>query len=135
MRFMLFMYPRIASEDWEPDPEAVARMGAFNEELVKRGLLLAADGLHPQEEGARVTYAGGTPTVTDGPFTEAKEVVGGYWLIQAGSLDEAVEWARRVPADEHNMVEVRRVFELDEFPPEVQEAARLSETPPEQTSA
>src|SRR6202035_1159126 len=96
MRFMMFMYPGLEQEaDWQPSAEAVAAMGAYNEELTKAGVLLALDGLHPSSEGARVAFAGGRPTVIDGPFTETKELIGGYWLIQAASKEEAVEWAKR----------------------------------------
>jgi hypothetical protein len=123
MRFMMFMYPEITEEEWTPSAEAVAAMGRYNEELRKAGMLLALDGLHPPGEGARVKFGSGgaTPTVTDGPFAEAKEVVGGYWVIQARSKEEAVEWAKRCPG-ESCTIEVRRVFELEDFPQDVQEA-------------
>lgn len=125
MRFMMIMIPNIPDEaDWTPDPEAVAAMGRYNDELAKAGVLLSLDGLHPAAKGARVRFSGGTATVTDGPFTEAKELVGGYWLIQAKSKAEAVEWASRCPAADGDMIEVRQVFELTEFPPEVLEAAQ-----------
>ncbi len=124
MRFMMIMIPNIPDEaDWEPDPEAVAAMSSYNEELTKAGVLLALDGLHPGSKGARVGFSGGKATVTDGPFTEAKEMVGGYWLIQAKSKDEAVEWASRCPASDGDVIEVRQVYEMSDFPPEVQEAA------------
>ena len=87
MRFMMFMYPEITEADWNPSAEDVAAMGRYNEELRKAGLLLSLDGLHPPGEGARVKFSGGEVTVTDGPFAEAKEVVGGYWLIQARSKE------------------------------------------------
>jgi len=134
MRFMMFMYPGIDTdaESWEPSADDVAAMTAYNEELSKAGVLLSLDGLRPPGDGARVRFSGGTPTVTDGPFAEAKEVVGGYWLIQASSKEEAVEWAKRCPAAEADFIEVRRVYELEDFPEDVQEAAQLSETPPEQ---
>ncbi len=122
MRFMLFMYPGIQEEDWQPSAEDVAAMGRYNEELRKAGMLLSLDGLQPPVEGARVRFSGGTPSVTDGPFAEAKEVVGGYWLIQARSKEEAVEWASRCPAGENDMIEVRRVFEMEDFPQDVQDA-------------
>lgn len=122
MRFMMFMYPGIEEEEWNPTAEDVAAMSRYNEELRKAGMLLALDGLHPPAEGARVTFADGDTTVTDGPFAEAKEVVGGYWLIQARSKQEAVEWASRCPG-ENCMIEVRRVFEMEDFPQDVQEAA------------
>jgi hypothetical protein len=130
MRFMMIMYPRIADEaDWMPDPAAVAAMGRFNEQLEQAGVLLSLDGLHPSAEGARVSFAGGSPSVTDGPFAETKEILGGYWLIDVPSKDEAVAWASRCPAREAQMIEVRRVFEMSDFPPEVQAAAELSEQP------
>jgi hypothetical protein len=122
MRFMMFMYPEIQEEDWNPSAEAVAAMGRYNEELRKAGMLLALDGLQPPSEGALVSFSDGRTTVTDGPFAEAKEVVGGYWLIEARSKQEAVEWATRCPG-ENCRIEVRRVFELEDFPQDVREAA------------
>ncbi len=126
MRFMMFMYPGISEEEWNPSAEAVAAMSRYNEELRKAGMLLSLDGLHPPGEGVRVEFSGGETTVTDGPFAEAKEVVGGYWLIQARSREEAVEWARRCPA-ENCTIEVRRVFEMEDFPQDVQAAAESGE--------
>jgi hypothetical protein len=125
MRFMMFMLPNIDQDaDWMPSAEAVAEMSKYNDSLAKAGVLLALDGLHSQSEGTRVTFSGrGKPTVTDGPFTEAKEMIGGYWLIQAKSKEEATEWASRCPG-ENCSIEVRQVFEMEEFPPDVQEAAR-----------
>jgi hypothetical protein len=122
MRFMMFIYPGIQEEDWEPSAEDVAAMGRYNEELRKAGVLLSLDGLHPPAEGAQVSFAGGRPNVTDGPYAEAKEVVGGYWLIQTRSREEAVEWASRCPAGEGDRIEVRRVFEMEDFPQDVQDA-------------
>jgi hypothetical protein len=124
MRFMMFMYPGISEEEWNPTAEDVAAMSRYNEELRKAGVLLSLDGLHPPAEGASVEFSGGGSTVTDGPFTEAKEVVGGYWIIQARSKDEAVEWARRCPGEDCR-IEVRRVFEMEDFPEDVQEAAEV----------
>lgn len=121
MRFMMFMYPGISEEEWNPTAEDVAAMSRYNEELRKAGMLLALDGLHPPAEGARVDFADGKTTVTDGPFAEAKEVVGGYWVIQARSKEEAVEWAKRCPG-ENCSIEVRRVFEMEDFPEDVQAA-------------
>jgi hypothetical protein len=122
MRFMMLMYPEISEEEWEPSAEDVGAMSRYNEELRKAGMLLSLDGLHPPAEGARVSFDGaGKATVTDGPFAEAKEVVGGYWLIQARSKEEAIEWASRCPG-ERCTVEVRRVFELEDFPADVQAA-------------
>jgi len=125
MRFMMLMIPKgyeNAAPGTTPDPEAVAAMMKYNEELQKAGVLLALDGLHPPAEAARVSFAGGTPKVTDGPFAEAKEVVGGYWMLQVRSRDEAIQWATRCPAGPNEMIEVRQVFEMSEFPPEVQRA-------------
>ena len=100
MRFMMIMIPNIPSideEDWTPSPEAVAAMGKYNEELTKAGVLLTLDGLAPPAKGARVSFAGGRASVTDGPFTEAKEVIGGYWMIEASSREEAVSGPRAAP--------------------------------------
>jgi hypothetical protein len=122
---MMFMYPELSEEDWNPSAEDLASMGRYNEELRKAGMLLSLDGLHPPAEGARVSFSGDKATVTDGPFAEAKEVVGGYWLIQARSKEEAVEWASRCPG-QNCTIEVRRVFELEDFPPDVLAAAEQS---------
>ena len=124
MRFMMLMIPNISSEAWMPSAEAVAAMGRYNEELSKAGALLSLDGLQPPTKGARVTFGpGGKPVVTDGPFSEAKEVIGGYWIIQAKSLDEAKAWARRCPGDAGNVIEIRQIFEMSDFPEDVQRAA------------
>ena len=125
MRFMMLMIPKgyeTAAPGAMPDPDAVARMMKYNEDLQKAGVLLALDGLHPPSEGARVSFEGGQPRVHDGPFTEAKEVVGGYWMIQVRSREEAIQWATRCPAGPHETIEVRQVFEMSEFPQEVQAA-------------
>jgi hypothetical protein len=98
-------------------------MGKYNEDLAKSGALLSADGLHPLTKGARVSFAEGKAKVTDGPFTESKEVLGGYWMIQVKSKEEAVDWAKKVPARSDDVIEVRQVFEMSDFPPEVQRAA------------
>jgi hypothetical protein len=126
MRFMMLMIPKgyeKAAPGAMPDPGAVAVMGKYNESLQKAGVLLAIDGLHPPSMGARVSFAGGKPTVTDGPFTEAKEVVGGYWMIQVKSKEEAIEWASRCPGSENEVIEVRQVMEFADFSPDVQDAA------------
>jgi hypothetical protein len=116
MRFMMLMYPGPKAEtNALPDPAAMAAMMKYNEELTKAGVLLGLDGLQPTAKGARVRFAGGKATVTDGPFTEAKELLGGYWMIQVKSRDEALEWARRIPGSEGEMVEIRQVFELSDF--------------------
>jgi len=128
MRFMMIMIPNIPDEaDWSPDVEAVAKMSRYNEELAKAGVLLSLDGLQPPEKGTRISFSGGSPNVTDGPFSEAKEVIGGYWMIQAKSKDEAVEWASRCPAADGDIIELRQVYEMSDFPEEVQEAASIGE--------
>jgi hypothetical protein len=118
MRFMMVMIPNVDEETWHPSPEKTAEMGRYNEELAQAGVLLALDGLQPTSKGARVSFAGGTPTVIDGPFTEAKELIGGYWLIQAKSKEEAVQWATRCPAADGDVIEVRQVYELSDFEPD-----------------
>src|SRR3979490_203614 len=126
MRFMMLMIPHgyeKAQPGAMPSPEAVAAMMKYNEALQKAGVLLALDGLQPPSMGARVTFAGGKPKVTDGPFAEAKEVLGGYWMIQVKSKEEAIEWATRCPASENEIIEVRQVHEFTDFPADVQEAA------------
>ena len=138
MRFIMFMHPntQVIGEDWgTPEVDAVAEMSRYNERLVQAGVLLAADGLHPPVEGARVRRTEGRTIVTDGPFAEAKEVVGGYWTIDVKDRAEAVEWASRCPLSEGDMIEVRRVYEMSDFPQDVQDAAELSTLPPEQTAA
>jgi hypothetical protein len=122
MRFMMFMYPEITDAEWMPDAEAVAAMGRYNEELRKAGMLLALDGLRPPADGASVVWEGREAKVIDGPFAEAKEVVGGYWIIQARSTEEAVEWAKRCPGV-NCRVEVRPIWEMEDFDVDVQEAA------------
>jgi hypothetical protein len=115
MRFMMIMLPNLTNEDWAPTPEAIAMMSKYNDELNRAGVLLALDGLQPPSLGTRVSFGGGAPAVTDGPFTEAKEMIGGYWMIQARSKDEAVEWATRCPAADGDVIEVRPVYELADF--------------------
>ncbi len=135
MRFMLFIYPGLETEgDWTPDVEAVAAMGRYNEELTKAGVLLALDGLHPSSESARISFADGKRVVTDGPFADTKELIGGYWIIQAASKEEAVEWAKRCPVGGDVVLELRRIFEMSDFPAELQDAAALSSAPPDQAT-
>ena len=123
MRFMMIMIPtNLEDADWMPTAEAVAAMAKYNDELTKAGVLLSLDGLHPASKGARVSISGGKVSVTDGPFTEAKETIGGYWMIHVKSKEEAVEWASRCP-DKNCVIEVRQVFEMSDFPPDVQAAA------------
>ena len=126
MRFMMLMIPKgyeQAAPGTMPDVKAVAAMMKYNDSLQKAGVLLALDGLHPPSMGARVSFAGGKPKVTDGPFAEAKEVLGGYWMIQVKSREEAIEWASRCPASENEVIEVRQVQELADFPADVQKVA------------
>jgi hypothetical protein len=126
MRFMMLMIPKgyeQAAPGTVPDAKAVAAMMKYNEQLQKAGVLLALDGLHPPSAGARVSFAGGKPTVTDGPFAEAKEVIGGYWMIQVKSREEAIEWAKRCPGSDNETIEIRQVQEMSDFPPDVQQAA------------
>src|SRR3954470_9583779 len=126
MRFMMLMIPRgyeSADPGAVPSAEAVAAMMKYNESLHKAGVLLALDGLHPPSMGARVSFEEGTPKVTDGPFAETKEVLGGYWMIQVKSRDEAIEWAKRCPGSPNEVIEVRQVQEMADFPADVQKAA------------
>jgi hypothetical protein len=120
---MMFMIPQISEENWEPSAEDVAAMGEYNEALRKAGVLLALDGLFPPSTGARISYADGKPTVTDGPFAETKEVIGGYWIIQVRSREEAIEWAKRAPMSNNEVIEVRQIHEMPDFPEDVQKAA------------
>src|SRR5205085_6724067 len=126
MRFMMLMIPRgyeTAAPGTMPDAKGVEAMMKYNEDLQKAGVLLALDGLHPPSMGARVSFEGGKPRVTDGPFAEAKEVLGGYWMIQVKSREEAIEWASRCPASGNEVIEVRQVQEFSDFPADVKEAA------------
>ncbi len=127
MRFMLLVIPKgyeSAPPDTVPtDAKAVAAMMKYNESLQKAGVLLALDGLHPPSKGARVSFVGGTPKVTDGPYAEAKEVVGGYWMIDVKSKEEAIEWAKRCPASANEVIEIRQVQEISDYPPDIQEIA------------
>ena len=124
MRFMMLMIPKIYQPgeppSSPPDPSVFEAMGRFNEQMVKAGIMLSGDGLHPADKGTRVSYAGGKATAKDGPFAEAKELVGGFWMIDVKSKEEAVQWALRIPALDGDIVEVRQVQEFDDFPPEVQ---------------
>jgi hypothetical protein len=126
MRFMMLMIPRgyeTAAPGTMPDPKAIAAMLKYNESLQKAGVLLALDGLHPPSAGARVSFSAGKPTVVDGPFTEAKDVIGGYWMIQAKSREEAIEWAKRCPGSDNEVIEIRQVQEFSDFPAPQQDAA------------
>ncbi len=125
MRFLMLMYPSEKAEAGVmPEAKLVEQMMAYNEELAKAGVLLALDGLQASSKGARITWdAAGKPLVTDGPFTETKEVLGGYWIIQVKSRDEAIEWAKRVPSTDARKIELRQIFDMADFPADVQKAA------------
>ncbi len=128
MRFMMLMIPA-GYESAVPgtmpdDAPRIAAMMRYNESLQKAGVLLACDGLHPPSMGSRVSFAGGKPSVRDGPFAEAKEVLGGYWLIDVKSRDEAIAWASRCPGADNEVVEVRQVQEVDDFPDALRDEVR-----------
>jgi len=126
MRFMMLMIPKgyeTATPGTMPEADAVAEMMKYNEALQNAGILIGCDGLHPPSMGARVTFQGGKPKVSDGPFAEAKEVLGGYWMINVKSREEAIEWAKKCPAGDNEIIEVRQVQEMEDFPADVQEAA------------
>jgi len=112
-----------AGEGFAPPADAVAKMMKYNEELAKAGALVSLDGLHPIAKGARVSFKGSKPQVTDGPHIEAKEVIGGYWIIQVKSKEEAVQWAQRVPAAQGDVIEIRQIFEMSDFPEDVKKEA------------
>ena len=125
MRFMMLMIPKgyeKAAPGTVPDAAAVAAMMKYNESLQKAGVLLALDGLHPPSMGARVSFATGKPLVTDGPFAEAKEVLGGYWMIDVASREEAIAWASKCPASENEIIDIRQVQEMADWSEEVQDA-------------
>jgi hypothetical protein len=123
MRFMMLMIHETAAPGAMPPAEAVAEMMKYNEALKEAGVLITCDGLHPPSMGSRVSFAGGKPVVTDGPFAEAKEVLGGYWMIDVKSKQEAVDWAKRCPASSKEVIEIRQVQEMSDFPADVQKAA------------
>jgi hypothetical protein len=127
MRFMMLVIPKgyenAAPGTMPDDAKLVEAMSKYNESLTKAGVLLALDGLHPPSMGARVTFSGGKPKVTDGPFSEAKEVLGGYWMIQVKSRAEAIEWAKRAPMPDGDVIEIRQVQEMADFTPEIRKAA------------
>ena len=124
MRFMIIIN---ADENSEagimPDQKFLTDTMKFNEELVKAGVMLAGDGLHPSSKGARVRFSGAMRTVTNGPFPETKDLVAGFWIFQVKSKEEAIEWATRCPASENEIIEVRQVHEFEDFPTDVQKAA------------
>jgi len=126
MRFMMLMIPKgydAAAPGAMPDPAHVAAMMKYNEALREAGVLLSLEGLHPPSSGARVAFKAGVPSVTNGPFADSKEALGGYWMIQVGTKQEAIDWALRCPAKDNETIEVRQVFEMQDFPAEVQAAA------------
>jgi hypothetical protein len=133
--------PESEKEGALPDPQLMAEMGKYNEELIKAGIVLAMDGLHPSSKGARVKFSGKSRTVTDGPFTETKELIAGYWLWQVKSLEEAIEWVKRCP-NPHNgdsEIEIRQVFEMEDFAPvlseeEIQHKIKRRAELPQQTA-
>ena len=128
MRFMLLVK---ADKDSEagimPDQKLLTDMGKYNDELVKAGVMLAGEGLQPSSKGARVKFSGGKRTVVDGPFAEAKDLVAGFWLIQVKSKQEAIEWVKRVPFTGEAEVEIRQVFEAEDFGPELTPELREQE--------
>jgi hypothetical protein len=126
MRFMMMVIPKgyeSAAPNTVPGAEAVAKMTDYNKALQRAGVLLALDGLFPPSTGARISYTDGKATVTDGPFAEAKEVIGGYWIIQVRSREEAIEWAKRAPMSNNEVIEVRQIHEMPDFPEDVQKVA------------
>lgn len=132
MRFMMLMLPAgqcNAPPDALPNAETVEKMMRFNKALQEAGVLLALDGLHPPSAGVRVSSVDGKVKIVDGPFSEAKEVVGGYWMIDVSSREEAIAWASRCPLAPGDTIEIRQVFEMTDFPPEVRKAAEGFEDP------
>jgi len=126
MRFLMLVIPKAyetATADFVPPADLVAKMTKYNESLEKAGVLLSLDGLHPPAKAARIEFGKDASRVIDGPYIESKELVGGFWMIQARSREEAIEWAKRAPMLEGDVIEVRQIQELDEFPPEIQKAA------------
>jgi hypothetical protein len=132
--------PESEKEDALPDPQLIAEIGKYNEELRKAGVLLALDGLHPSSKGARVKFSGKSRTVIDGPFTEAKELIAGYYILQVKSLEEAIEWVKRGPsAAEDYEVEIRQIGEMEDFAPilpeeQIQHKVKLRAELPHQTA-
>jgi hypothetical protein len=130
MRFMILIKASTESEAGIlPSERLLTEMGHFNEELVKAGVMLAGEGLQPSSKGARVKFAGGKRTVVDGPFAETKELIAGFWLWQVKSMDEAIEWVKRIPnpTGDDGEVEIRQVFEADDFGPELSPELRKQE--------
>ncbi|MCA6124339.1 YciI family protein [Bradyrhizobium sp. WSM 1704] len=132
MRFMMLMIPlgyETARAELDLDPERVAAMMKYNQALKDAGVLITLEGLHPPATGARVSFATGAPVVTDGPFTESKEVIGGFWMIEVASRAEAIAWAKQCPATANEIIEIRQVQEMGDFSEEVQQAAATFEHP------
>ncbi|MBT2116073.1 YciI family protein [Dyella sp. LX-66] len=130
MRFMLIVHATKESEAGVmPSEELLTAMGKYNEELVKAGIMLAGEGLHPSSRGARVRFSGSKRTVIDGPFAETKELIAGFWLIQVKSLEEAIEWVKRCPnpMNEESDIEIRQVFEAEDFGAEFTPELRAQE--------
>ncbi|HTX76126.1 MAG TPA: YciI family protein [Terracidiphilus sp.] len=115
MRFMIILKSTPETESAPPDPQMMAEMGKFNEELIKAGFVLAMDGLQPSSKGARVKFSGKSCTVIDGPFTESKELIAGFWIWKLNSLQEAIEWVKRIPGMGDSEVEIRQVGEMEDF--------------------
>ena len=121
MKFMMLMIPAVyrgnktLDAGFAPDPKKVEEMGRFNDEMARSVEILSLNGLHPLGKGARVSFGKGKPVVTDGPFIETKEVLGGYWMIEAPSKEEVVKWAQRCPAEEGDVIEIRQIFEAADF--------------------
>jgi hypothetical protein len=140
MRFMMIMLPK-GYETVDgfmggvPIAEAAARIMVYNQSLQKAGVLLALDGLLPPSTGARISYADGKSTVTDGPFSEAKEVIGGFWILQVRSREEAIEWARRAPMSSNEIIEVRQIHEVSDWPADMQKALEDLEDLPNAAAA
>jgi len=128
MRFMVLVKANKDSEAGVlPSKELLAAMGQFNEEMAKAGVLLAGEGLQASSKGARISFSGAKRLVTDGPFAETKELIAGFWMIQVKSKDEAIEWMKRAPFADGEVIEVRQVFEASDFPPDIfppEDAAR-----------
>ena len=138
MRFMMLMIPggyEKAARRTVPDLNSIEVTMKYNSALQQAGVLLALDGLHPPSMGARISFASGKPVVTDGPFAEAKEAIGGYWIIEVKSKEEAIEWAKGCPGSENEVLEIRPMLELADFPEDVQKAVVAGHTELEEQAA
>ncbi|WP_367718353.1 YciI family protein [Nitratireductor sp. GISD-1A_MAKvit] len=127
MRYMMLMIPKgfeSAGPELDLPADAVEKMMAYNEQLRAAGVLVALEGLHPPSAGARVSFASGEPVVIDGPFIEAKEVLGGYWIIDVPTLEDAIEWAKRCPGSPNETIEIRRIQEMDDYSDEIQDIVK-----------